>query len=152
MVLLNVSPMANGLIPQEQQDVLKVIGEWIRKHEEAVYGTRTHSIFGYGIAEFEKGHFGGQSATMKYTKDDIRFARSKDGNTLYVYWLGLPEPNTKIELEHVFDTNQNQHISRVSMLGSGVELKWSVNGNKLSVTTPGADSMNEIATVLKVEF
>ncbi|GET25671.1 alpha-L-fucosidase [Prolixibacter sp. NT017] len=152
VVLLNVSPMANGIIPQEQQDVLMTIGKWINKHEEAVYNTRVHSIFGYGIAEFEKGHFGGQSATMKYTKDDVRFTKSKDGNTLYVYLLGLPDPNTEIGLEHVFETNPNQEIKRVSVVGSGVELKWSVTGNQLMVTTPGADDMDEIATVIKVEF
>lgn len=152
VVLLNVSPMANGIIPQEQQDVLLTIGEWIKNHEEAVYNTRVHSIFGYGIAEFEKGHFGGQSATMKYTKDDIRFAKSKDGNTLYVYLLGLPDPDKKIELEHVFETNQDQDIKRVSVVGSGVDLKWSASGNKLTVATPNAESMDEIATVLKVEF
>ena len=117
-----------------------------------MYNTRVHSIFGYGIAEFEKGHFGGQSATMKYTKDDIRFTKSKDGNTLYVYLLGLPDPDKEIELEHVFETNQDQEIKRVSVVGSGVELKWSVSGKKLRVATSNAESMDEIATVLKVEF
>ncbi|WP_167607566.1 alpha-L-fucosidase [Maribellus sediminis] len=152
VVLLNVSPMANGIIPQEQQDVLLTIGEWIKKHKEAVYNTRVHSVFGYGIAEFEKGHFGGQSATMKYTKDDVRFAKSKDGNTLYVYLLGLPDSGKEIGLEHVFETNPGQNIKRVSVVGSGEELKWSASENKLTLTTPSAEAMDEIATVFKVEF
>ncbi len=152
VVLLNVSPMANGIIPQEQQEVLMTIGDWIKQHEEAVYNTRVHSVYGYGAAAFEKGHFGGQSATMKYTKDDIRFSKSKDGKTLYVYLLGFPEANKEIELEHVFETNPGQDIKGVRVVGSGVDLKWSANENKLKVTTPGAEAMNEIATVLKVEF
>ncbi len=152
VVLLNVSPMANGLIPQEQQDVLITIGEWITKHEEAVYNTRVHSIFGYGIADIEEGHFGGQSATIKYTKDDVRFTKSKDENILYVYLLGLPDPDEEIELEHVFETNQGQDIKRVSVVGSGAKLNWSITGNKLTVAMPGKDLMDEIATILKVEF
>lgn len=152
VVLLNVSPRASGKIPDEQQEILRSIGAWMNKHEEAVYNTRAHKIYGYGIAKFEKGHFGGQSATMDYTKDDIRFAKSKDGNTLFVYFLGLPDPDTDLELEHVFESNPDQQISKISILGSGLELKWEVNGDKLLFTTPDASRMNPIATVLKVEF
>lgn len=152
IVLLNVSPMANGTIPEEQQWVLKTIGNWIRQHEEAVYQTRAHSIFGYGIAEFEKGDFGGQSATMKYTKDDIRFAKSKDGDVLYIYLLGMPDGNQAIELAHVFETNPGQEIRQVSVVGSGTDLEWSVAEDHLKVITPDSAAMNEIATVLKVVF
>ncbi|RKD91492.1 alpha-L-fucosidase [Mangrovibacterium diazotrophicum] len=152
VVLLNVSPMANGIIPQEQRDVLLEIGDWIKRHEEAVYNTRAHSVFGYGIAEFEKGHFGGQSATMKYSKDDVRFSKSKDGNTLYVYLLGMPDANQELELEHVFEPNPGQNIKGVRVVGSSIDLKWSVVDDKLKVTTPEAEAMDEIATVLKVEF
>lgn len=152
VVLLNVSPRADGVIPQEQQDVLKAIGKWIKKHEEAVYETRAHSIFGYGVAEFEKGHFGGQSATMKYSKDDIRFTKSKDGNTLYVYLLGMPNAKAELELNHVFDTNQGQKVTQVIVVGSETILDSKVKGEKLLVSMPEASAMDEIATVLKVEF
>jgi alpha-L-fucosidase len=152
VVLLNVSPRADGTIPKEQQKVLITIGEWIKKHEEAVYNTRAHSVFGYGIAGFEAGHFGGQSATMKYTKDDVRFAKSKDGSTLYVYVLGLPDENKELELEHIFDSNPAQQISTVSIVGSKTRLDWKVKEGKLAVKTPVNSEMDELATVIKVEF
>jgi alpha-L-fucosidase len=148
VVLLNISPKADGIIPDEQRNVLLAIGDWMKKHEEAVYQTRAYTTFGYGEAEFEKGHFGGQSATMAYNQKDIRFMTANDGDILYVYSLGLPDPNSNFEIRHVDATN----IKRVSVVGSGVELTWAVSGEGLVITTPGADKMDEITTVFKIEF
>ena len=36
--LLNVGPMADGVIPQPSQDVLRTVGRWLRVNGEAVYG------------------------------------------------------------------------------------------------------------------
>jgi alpha-L-fucosidase len=36
--LLNVGPMADGLIPQPSQDVLRAVGRWLKLNGEAVYG------------------------------------------------------------------------------------------------------------------
>jgi alpha-L-fucosidase len=36
--LLNVGPMADGLIPQPSQDVLRTVGRWLKLNGEAVYG------------------------------------------------------------------------------------------------------------------
>jgi alpha-L-fucosidase len=149
IVLLNISPMANGTINNEQRNILAMIGKWISKHREAVYETRAHSTFGYGEAAFEKGHFGGQSATISYSKNDIRFTVSKDKKYLYVYSLGLPTPNAPLEIR----TNVEQKVKRVSVIGSQVELKWSVKeGNVLILQTPDSTDMDELATVFRIEF
>jgi alpha-L-fucosidase len=148
IVLLNISPMANGIIPDAQREVLTAIGQWIEKHKEAVYETRAYSTFGYGRAEFEAGQFGGQTATMDYNHNDIRFAVSKDNKSLFVYSLGLPDSNSSFDIHHVAESN----IKRVSVVGSGVELKWSKTGDVLTITTPGSTEMDELATVFKVEF
>lgn len=148
IVLLNISPMANGIIPDAQREVLAAIGRWIEKHEEAVYETRAYSTFGYGRAKFEPNVFGGQTATMDYNHKDIRFAVSKDQKSLYVYSLGLPEPNADFEIHQVVESN----IKRVSVVGSGVDLKWTKNDDILTITTPEASQMDELATVFKVDF
>jgi alpha-L-fucosidase len=36
--LLNVGPMADGVIPQPSQDVLRTVGRWLKRNGEAVYG------------------------------------------------------------------------------------------------------------------
>jgi alpha-L-fucosidase len=56
--LLNVGPMADGTIPQAAQDVLRMVGEWLRINGEAVYGARP-TPFGAELGE----------ASAKATKD-----------------------------------------------------------------------------------
>ena len=151
VVLLNVSPRADGVIPEDQRETLAGIGEWLNTYGEAVYGTRTHSVYGYGSAEIEEGHFGGQSATQKYTASDIRFTTSKDGKNLYVFTLGMPEPGTELTLKHICEGDfQGRQVKNVSMLGSDAKLGWTAGEGLLKLTTPEAAEMNEIANVFKV--
>lgn len=151
IVLLNISPMANGVIPDEQRLVLADIGDWLNVFGEAVYGSRAYSVFGYGNAEIHEGHFGGQSATIEYSADDIRFTQSKDGKSVYVFLLGMPKENTALRIKHIVDTNE-QKIKKISMLGDKSKMVWSVEGDVLIIETPGAEKMNEIATVFKVDL
>lgn len=131
--------------------VLKRMGEWIRKHDEAVYNTRAYNIYGYGDAAFEAGHFGGQSATIDYNNSDYRFTTSKDGKSLYVYVLGLPEANTTLGVKHVFD-GSGKSVKHVSLVGNKANIKYEVEGGVLNITTPDSAAMDELATVFKVEF
>ena len=147
-VLLNISPKADGTIPEEQRTVLTSIGKWIEKHKEAVYETRAYSTFGYGTAEFEKSQFGGQTATMAYNQNDIRFALSKDKKHLYIYVLGLPAAHSDLEIRKAIEPK----IKKVSIVGSCVALKWSVTDGKLTIKTPNSTDMDEIATVFKIDF
>lgn len=148
VVLLNISPKADGTIPDAQREVLIAIGKWIDRHREAVYDTRAYSTFGYGMAKVEDGEFGGQSATMQYSANDIRFTTSKDQKAIYVYILGLPKPESSLAINNI----NGQNIKRVSVVGSGAELKFSMSNNVLTVRTPKASDMDEIATVFKVEL
>jgi alpha-L-fucosidase len=148
VVLLNISPKADGTIVDEQKNVLLAIGKWIDKHQEAVYETRAYTTFGYGEAAFEEGHFGGQSATIDYNEKDIRFMVSKDKKHLYIFSLGLPKADSNMEIRIPIESK----IKNVSVVGSGVDLKWSVANNKLTLTTPSASLMDEMATIFKVDF
>jgi alpha-L-fucosidase len=38
-LLLNVGPMADGVIPGASQDALRTMGQWLRQNGEAIYGT-----------------------------------------------------------------------------------------------------------------
>ena len=152
IVLLNVSPRADGVINQEQRDVLAVIGDWIDRHEEAVYPTRGYELFGYGDAEFEEGHFGGQSATMQYTNHDIRFTRARDGHAVYVYVLGMPEPGTALRLRHLVTENDGRSIDGITLVGSGTAVDFAVEGQEVILRTPAATEMDEIATVFRVDL
>ena len=39
-LLLDIGPKADGTIPPQQEEILRGLGRWTRKHAEAVYGTR----------------------------------------------------------------------------------------------------------------
>jgi alpha-L-fucosidase len=148
IVLLNISPMADGTINEEQRNVLAAIGRWIDKHKEAIYETRAFSIYGYGEAAFKQGDFGGQSATTNYNEKDIRFTTSKDKKYLYIFSLGLPAANSPIEI----NANIDGKVKRVSVVGVEGDLKWSVKGQRLTFQTPAASAMDPLATVFRVEF
>lgn len=151
VVLLNISPRADGVIVEEQRKVLGELGAWLKKYGEAVYGTRTHSIYGYGDAELAKGHFGGVSATNKYSASDIRFTAANDGSALYVFFLGLPDANKTIKLKHVLDTS-GKTVKSVSLVGSNAAVDWKVKESILELVTPDKSEMNDVATVFKVEW
>lgn len=151
IVLLNISPTADGVIIEQQRKVLDTIGKWIARHKEAVYETRVYSTYGYGNAAFQQGQFGGQSATMQYDQNDFRFSRSKDGKSVFIYILGLPQAQSTLEIDHIADAEQRA-IAGVSVVGSNTPLEWAIKDKKLVVTTPDSSAMDEIATVLKVEL
>lgn len=46
--LLNISPKADGTIPEDQQRTLLAIGDWLKVNGEAIYGTRSWSRYGDG--------------------------------------------------------------------------------------------------------
>ncbi len=150
IVLLNISPRADGVIVDEQRELLKGMGEWLNKYGEAVYGTRSHKIYGYGDAKIEDGVHGGQKATIAYDVSDIRYTTSKDGDTLYAFMLGEAKANKKYTIKNI--SNGDKTIKRVSVLGSPDDTDWSIDGEALTFKTPKKKYVDEIATIVKIEF
>ncbi|MEM9846867.1 MAG: alpha-L-fucosidase [Bacteroidota bacterium] len=151
IVLLNVSPRADGIIPDEQRSVLAAIGAWLETHDEAVYGTRTHHIFGYGSAAIEDGHFGGQSATIQYSASDIRFTSSKDGKTIYAFVLGRPDAQQALSIKHLSE-HSDASVKSVTFVSDGTAVDWEMQTDALQIRTPEAARMNDIANVFKIEL
>ncbi|MFI3321266.1 MAG: alpha-L-fucosidase [Rikenellaceae bacterium] len=152
VVLLNISPMANGTIPDAQRTVLTSIGEWLSKYGEAVYNTIPFDIHGYGSAAAKDNHHGGQTANVQYTSKDVRFTCSKDNKSMYMFFLGKPEPG-RLEISqlgsHRYPTRGK--VKRVTLLGTDTEAKFEVTTNNAYITIPDVP-MNEIATVFKFEL
>lgn len=130
-LLLDISPMADGTIPERQVEILKEFGRWTSKHEEAIYNTK---------AGIPAGHVQGYTSV------------SLDNKTLYIY---LPyTPNESIELKGL-----KSRIKDVRVVGSNVELDW-VRYNDISwsevpgvcyITVP-EDVLDEKITVLAVDL
>ena len=153
IVLLNISPLADGSIPQAQKDVLKVMGDWLKTYGEAIYGTRPRMEYGYGNAAVEDGKYGGQTATIQYSAGDVRFTESKDQKTIYAIFLGAPEPGSRQELRSLQSIAYppKYPVKRVSVLGIDGELEYRFDNESNYVVLP-KEAMNEIATVVKIEM
>ena len=88
---------------------------------------------------------------MKYSASDVRFTISKDGKTLYVFFLGKPRSGEILSVKHVLD-NGEKKIKNVSLLANKAKVKFKVKGTMIQIVAPSANEMNDIATVFKIEY
>jgi len=159
--LLNVSPKANGIIPENQQAVLLKMGAWLEKYGEAIYATRPWYAFGEGPTKEPVGHFKNhrEFAKVKYNAQDIRY--TSKGNTIYATFLGSPTGKqtlaafAKAELAKAQSTKALSEkyidIKNVTALGSDEKVLWSLTDSGLIITTPSLP-IDTMATVFKIEL
>ncbi|HOK98789.1 MAG: alpha-L-fucosidase [Bacteroidales bacterium] len=122
-LLLNISPKADGSIPQEQKDILLTIGKWLKKYGEAIYNTRAWQWYGEGPTKMGANH-GVFIAPQEGTAKDIRYTRSKDNTTLYAILLGWERGQKEIKLSLLSTDHINlQNLKSVEMI-MGAENKY----------------------------
>ena len=147
-LLLNISPTADGTIPDNQKEVLLDIGKWLSKYGEAIYEARPFVEFGEGPTRLEKG---GWFVKMKgaYGAEDIRYTRR--GKTVYAIVLGWPGENETITMKMFAQGGKAQDVkvTNVSMLGTNETIKWERQDSGLMVTTPG-EKVDDLAIVFRL--
>ncbi len=89
-LLLSIGPRVDGTIEQAERDRLLKIGDWLKASGEAIYETRPWDAFGEGPTRLEEG--GEFIEDVEYGSEDVRYTRSKDGNTVYAIVMGCPDP------------------------------------------------------------
>ena len=151
IVLLNISPMADGTINQEQRDVLTEIGSWMKTYGEAVYSTKPYYFYGFGSAKAADGNHGGQSAKVEYTANDVRFTMAKDESAIYTFVLGKPKAGKEIKLQKTGPVAYYppKPVTKIINMANGQEVEWSYGDHGFVITAP-ADGMNELANVFKL--
>ena len=130
-LLLNVGPNEHGDIPTQQVELLKTLGAWIRRHEEAIYRTERGLPHGYAY----------HSTTLNKNRD-----------TLYLYLAHLSKEGTPVK-------GIKNKIKRISVLGRDAECSHKRIGGAGWIGVPGTlwinvpnDCLDEFVTVLKVEL
>lgn len=151
VLLLNISPMLDGTIPDEQRKVLLDMGEWLGKYGESIYATRPWYTFGEGPTKEPEGHFRNHAEFLKvkYSAKDIRY--STKGDVIYATILGWPE-NSDIKLEafSAAALPEALNIKSVSLMGSKGKLNWELEKDGLNITLPET-APDKMAVVLKIK-
>ena len=97
--LLNVGPDQNGVIPKEMQERCRIMGQWLKKNSEAIYGT--------------------EAGAYRYEIDwgSITQRKDKDSTALYPNVVDWPEDG-KLTLFGV-----NNPVLKASLLATGEAIK-----------------------------
>ncbi len=149
VVLLNISPKANGVIPQDQRDSLLGLGQWLEANGEAIYGTRPWITAAEGPTAEPAGGFKDHKKFLKleYTAKDIRYTASKNGKTVYAITLGVPAVGSEVVFEAFV---KNGVTVRDVTLMNGVKVDWEMTSGGLVITAPSIGESN--AVVFKVSI
>ena len=152
VLLLNVSPMANGTIPDNQKQVLLDLGKWLDAYGESIYETRPWYTFGEGPTKEPEGHFKNHQEFLKikYSAKDVRYTTKED--VIYATLLGWPGGGESIAFTAFAADSLPAplEIAAVSLMGSRADLDWNLAEEGLTLTTPD-ESPDPMAVVFKIE-
>lgn len=132
-VLLNVTPTADGVIPQPVQERLLQLGNWLQTNGEAIYGTRPYKLYGEGPQKIVEGHLS-ERQNADASNEDIRFTTK--GKDLYAIVLDKPEGSVIIKSFAKPENRPDGKIQNVTLLGSDSKLTWHMEPEGLKIDIP----------------
>jgi len=152
VLLLNVSPKADGTIPDNQKQVLLDMGKWLDAYGESIYDTRPWYTYGEGPTKEPEGHFENHQEFLKikYSWKDVRYTTK--GSVVYATLLGWPGAGEEFVLKAFAEDSLSDplEIASVSLMGSTAGLKWELGAEGLKVNTP-EEAPDQMAVVFKIE-
>lgn len=113
-LLLDIGPKADGIIPPQEVQVLKELGTWNQKHEEAIFGS---------VPGLPQGHFYGPTTL------------SKDSGTLYLFLPAVAAGDVMVK-------GLSSAIKDVQVLGTSQHLQPKIVGKISWSPVPGLVFIN----------
>ena len=112
--LLNIGPRPDGELDSTAYQRLHDIGAWMDVHGRAIYNTRPYRVWHEG--------------------DDLRFTQSKDGKTVFVFFLKKPgTPQVSLKALEGLPAH-----ARIRTLDSGQSVKWKKGAEGVELSLPPA--------------
>lgn len=140
--LLNVGPMADGVIPPASQDILRAAGRWLKVNGDAVYGT-TATPFGEELGEpSAKGTKDLRGEPLYLVRSEYRVT-AKPGKLFFTFFI---EPRVPFEIPAMKNA-----VKRAYFLANGKPLDIVEKDGKRTFTIP-RPILDPMGTVIVVEF
>lgn len=144
-LLLNLSPKADGTIPEDQKMVVTEIGRWLWTFGEAIYETRPFPVFGETTATGQRAYY------------------TQKGKTVYAIFLDWPDKTNKDKVQSDLSVTLNElnsnhlkgKVKSVQLLGlkSLEKTPFQSTGKGLQITIPAKTRVpSEIAQVFRIEL
>lgn len=148
--LLNISPRADGTIPDEQQALLREVGAWLKVNGEAIYGTRPWVRYGEGpfhdaAPDLSPEPGPDDPPAESYTAREVRFTTK--GPVLYATLMDWP--GAEAVIKSLGTDTDRRAVRRVELLGHAGSLRFKQQADGLHVTMP-ATRVGAHAYVLKI--
>ncbi|MBR4897194.1 MAG: alpha-L-fucosidase [Prevotella sp.] len=118
---LNISPKSDGTIPDDQQQILRTIGQWLRQNGEGIYGTRPYK---------------------NAIEENIRFT-TKDG-VIYAFvlrWDGKPFTIQSID---------GTRVKSITRLADGKKVGFKKQADGIRVEANGLATNNAIGFKIEI--
>jgi alpha-L-fucosidase len=140
--LLNVGPMADGVIPQPSQDVLRTVGRWLKLNGDAVYGAGA-SPWGEELgAPGPAGSKNLRGEALYLPRNEWRVT-TKPGKLYFTFFV---EPRVPFELPPLKNA-----VKRAYRLADQVPVEVKVEGGRPQLVIP-RPIWDPTATVVVVEI
>jgi len=126
-LLMNMGPTPQGLLPPVSVKKLQPLGDWLRKHGEAIYATERgpHYLLEWGGC-------------------------SRRGNTLY-YFVRVWPKDGKLIVPGLNVGQPNAGVQQIQFLGAADALPFAQSGNDLVITVP-EKPFDSLMSVIKVDL
>ena len=133
-LMLNVGPKSDGTITEEEQQVLRAIGKWLKKNGEGIYDTTYWKTYGEGPTEVKEGAFT-DTDRASFTSRDIRYTYK--AGAIYAFAMKPPADGQV----HLGALKRNPRdwddlkVLSVELLGSG-KAEFQRSFEEMTVTLP----------------
>ncbi len=158
-LLLNISPMGDGSIPEAQQKILLAVGEWLSPNGEGIYGSRPWVRYGEGpsVPNEPPGDWKGGSTAhdgpplkrkppIPISEAEFRFTTANAN----LYAFGYKYPAAEANIRSL--SNSAAKVERVTLLGPEPrQLQFRQSSQALIVTMPPPSTPSSLPYTLRIE-